>query len=226
MSVIITILYDNYTKDPRFRTGWGFSAAVEVEKGKILFDTGWDGEALLHNMELLGYSPKDFDMVFLSHNHWDHAGGLPHVLRMLRKDAVVYLPTSFSKRFRDEIRRRNPAEIVEEAQELPQFGVYTTGSLDSEVIAEQSMVVPLEEKNGNLVVVGCSHPGVDRIVRAAERFGPVYGILGGLHGFSDIPFFSRLEFIAPLHCTRYKREIQRAYPNRTYIRGVGEEFRF
>ena len=50
MAVKITILYDNTAPvKAGLRADWGFSALVEVDRGKtILFDTGANGEILLN----------------------------------------------------------------------------------------------------------------------------------------------------------------------------------
>jgi len=52
-----------------------------------------------------------------------------------------------------------------------------------------------------VVIAGCSHPGVGRIISAAFRFGEVGILLGGLHGFDDYPLIERLDAICPADCT-------------------------
>jgi len=49
---------------------------------RILFDTGWNAEPLLHNMKVLGITIDSIDTGILSHAHYDHTGGLPHLLGM------------------------------------------------------------------------------------------------------------------------------------------------
>ena len=51
---------------------------------------------------------------------------------------------------------------------------YSTGALDD---FEQSLVVRQDDRM--VVVVGCSHPGVGRILKAASRFGHVDTLIGG-----------------------------------------------
>jgi len=79
------VLADDYAGMTRgFLAQHGVSYLVKVygEGGDvtILFDTGYDGEAVLHNMKLLGLSIDSVDYIVLSHNHYDHANGLPVVL--------------------------------------------------------------------------------------------------------------------------------------------------
>jgi 7,8-dihydropterin-6-yl-methyl-4-(beta-D-ribofuranosyl)aminobenzene 5'-phosphate synthase len=52
----------------------GFSALIEGEGKKFLFDVGPDG-TILTNSLLLDKSLVDIDAVILSHAHYDHAGG-------------------------------------------------------------------------------------------------------------------------------------------------------
>jgi len=91
----IAVIYDNEAL-LNLKSGWGFSCLVENEK-KVLFDTGWDGTILLSNLKALGINPKDIDIVVLSHDHWDHIGGLAQLLDV-NPDVDVYVPSSFSKR--------------------------------------------------------------------------------------------------------------------------------
>ena len=67
---------------------WGFSAMIEADGQRILFDTGSRENTVLQNSRELNISLEKIDNVFLSHNHKDHTGGLIS----LRKN----YPTSFS----------------------------------------------------------------------------------------------------------------------------------
>ena len=65
----ITVVYDNVPHAPGMRTAWGFAAVVDTGEERVLFDTGGDGEILLHNMARLGIAPESIDAVMLSHIH-------------------------------------------------------------------------------------------------------------------------------------------------------------
>ena len=51
---------------------------IETTQGRVLFDVGCDynKQRLEAHLARLGLTTKDIDMVFLSHLHFDHAGGL------------------------------------------------------------------------------------------------------------------------------------------------------
>ena len=87
----LTVIYDNEVFDGTadLRKEWGFSCLIDAGVEKILFDTGGDGEILLHNMREMGIDPRSIDKVVISHEHWDHNGGLKELSPLL-DSAVVY----------------------------------------------------------------------------------------------------------------------------------------
>jgi len=184
----ITIVYDNEASAD-LKSGWGFSCLIEG-KERLLFDTGNSGKKLIYNMKQLNIVPETIDKVVISHNHWDHTGGLKEFLK-LNNNAKVFHPKSFSK----------PTKISP--------GVYSTGALGG-LIKEQSLVVNTEK--GNLVITGCAHPGLEKIIEKAGQLGAIYGVVGGFHGFSKLERLQEIELIAPCHCTQHKQEIKQRYP--------------
>jgi len=211
----LKIVYDNEAK-PGFEKGWGFSCLIELEDEKILFDTGWDGNVLLSNLKKFGVRPEEIKRAVISHAHWDHLGGLPHIRR---PDMEVYVPQSFSKRLREELASRFDLHEVKDAQKIRE-GVWTTGELGKE-IKEQSLV--LKTSKGLVVVAGCSHPGVRNIFSAASKFGKISGVVGGMHGFRDYGLLKSLDLIVPTHCTVNKDKIAELFPE-AYVEGkVGLE---
>jgi len=184
----ITIVYDNEA-NAGLKSGWGFSCSIEA-KEKILFDTGDNGENLIYNLRQLNIQPESVAAVVISHNHWDHTGGLREFLKF-NNNAKVFHPKSFSK----------PTEISP--------GIHSTGALGG-LIKEQSLVVNTEK--GNLVITGCAHPGLETIIEKARQLGVIFGIVGGFHGFSKLEELDGIELIAPCHCTQYKQEIKQKYP--------------
>jgi 7,8-dihydropterin-6-yl-methyl-4-(beta-D-ribofuranosyl)aminobenzene 5'-phosphate synthase len=82
----ITVLVTNLAGDPHEGDGeWGYSALVEVDGRKILYDTGSSPDMALHNARALKIDLSDVEDVVLSHNHYDHVGGLLTLRRELMK---------------------------------------------------------------------------------------------------------------------------------------------
>lgn len=76
----ITILVDNSANE-NLSVEHGFSSWIETGSQRILFDTG-QGTALAANACALECDLSQADMLLLSHGHYDHTGGVPHVLNV------------------------------------------------------------------------------------------------------------------------------------------------
>lgn len=67
----------------------GLSCAITVRAGStsrtLLFDAGPDGTVLTDNVARLGFDMGSVDGLFLSHGHWDHAGGMIAALELVRE---------------------------------------------------------------------------------------------------------------------------------------------
>lgn len=72
---------------------WGFSALVEADGRRILFDTGLRPPTVLHNAQTLGVELSNVTDVVLSHNHGDHTGGL----LTLRREFSAKNPAALSR---------------------------------------------------------------------------------------------------------------------------------
>lgn len=206
----ITILYDNETREVGLRQGHGFAALIE-DTGllPLLFDTGADGPALLHNMRELNIDPKEIGIIVISHAHGDHTGGLSEIMGVNRI-AELYLPSSFRKAFpgRQVTMVKGPVQIRE--------NIFSTGELEE---TEQSLA--LKTNKGIFVLTGCAHPGIGNIFAVAAKFGRLYGIAGGFHGFHKFEAFRGLSLICPCHCTAHKQEIRDLFKDETLECGAG-----
>lgn len=206
----ITIVYDNEVRKVGLRQGHGFSALIEdAEVSALLFDTGADGPALLHNMKELNIDPQDISIIVISHAHGDHTGGISEILR-INGIAELYLPSSFGRAFpgRKVTMVKGPVQIRE--------NIFSTGELEG---VEQSLA--LKTDMGIFVLTGCAHPGMESVLAAAAKVGELYGIAGGFHGFHNFEAFRGLSLICPCHCTPYKQEIRDLFKDKALECGAG-----
>jgi 7,8-dihydropterin-6-yl-methyl-4-(beta-D-ribofuranosyl)aminobenzene 5'-phosphate synthase len=206
----VTVVYDNEVRSAALRKGHGFSALIE-DGGvpPLLFDTGADGPTLLHNMKELNIDPWDISTIVISHAHGDHTGGLSEILS-INGVAELYLLSSFKRAF--------PGRKVTQVKGTVQIreNLFSTGELEG---VEQSLA--LKTAKGVFVLTGCAHPGLERILTGAARFGELYGIAGGFHGFHDFELVKGLSLIYPCHCSRHNQEIRDSFRDRSLDCGVG-----
>jgi 7,8-dihydropterin-6-yl-methyl-4-(beta-D-ribofuranosyl)aminobenzene 5'-phosphate synthase len=90
----VTILYDAFGESKELTKDWGFSALVEHDGKRILFDTGNDAAKFEHNVKALGVDLTKLDFVVISHRHTDHTTGLRYVLSV-NPNVTVYVPADF-----------------------------------------------------------------------------------------------------------------------------------
>src|SRR4030067_1707490 len=160
----ITIIYDNNPYKKGLETAWGFSCLIKGTAKTILFDTGGVGFLLLRNMKSLGIDPKEIDLVFLSHIHKDHVGGLWNVIERNHK-VIVYIPKSFPDIFKKEVKDHG-IKLIEAQRPMEMCeGVYSTGELGTD-IKEQSLII--HDERGLIVITGCAHPGLVNVVKKVK----------------------------------------------------------
>lgn len=205
----ITIIYDNTAFKENLMADWGFACLVEAGRRRILFDTGAKGEILLANMKKLEIDPESIDSVFISHDHWDHTGGLEAFLDV--RQVPVYVPLSFksSPPAGNIVTVTGPISIERD--------IFSTGELND---IEQSLAV-LTEK-GVVTIVGCAHSEVRNILKTTLKFGGNYALIGGLHGFDEFDHIRELSIICPTHCTQHIERIKELYPDQYTPGGAGQ----
>lgn len=193
----LTIVYDNTTEHPQALADWGFACVIEDGDYKLLFDTGQQASLLLHNLGALGIAPDDFDAIVLSHDDYDHRGGLA-AMHALNPTAKIYLPYH--------VRCCAPnanVQLMTVCEELHP-GIYSTGTFEAAYKKEQGLL--LRTAKGTSCVVGCSHPGLAPFVMAAEEFGDLNALIGGFHGSTEYQEASGFQLVCPTHCTQHKAE--------------------
>ncbi len=207
----IKILFDNRRLNRTFIAGWGLSYLVD---DRILFDTGESAGPLFYNMDRMGVSIEQIQSVVISHEHFDHTGGLWNILKE-RPGINVYVCPDFSAPFKEEaasytcnvIEAHHMTPIAERIQATGQLrsGTHSDG------IAEQSLVLCTEL--GLTMLTGCAHVGiVDMVEQVTMVTGKKsYLVMGGFHLLGEpetmVQAVGRrlhelgVQYIGPAHCT-------------------------
>ncbi len=153
--VRVVVLADDYAGyNSPFLAQHGVSYLIDVWSNnsflRILFDTGTYAYPILFNMEKLGINPSSIDTIVLSHNHFDHTGGLYDIVKRIGKNdlPIIAHPMIFKQSFIVKPRLmnigiplKNPRKDIEEAggqwflSKMPLVlgeGVVTTGEISME----------------------------------------------------------------------------------------------
>jgi 7,8-dihydropterin-6-yl-methyl-4-(beta-D-ribofuranosyl)aminobenzene 5'-phosphate synthase len=230
----LTILFDNVPGLPGLKPLWGFAALIALPGRTLLFDTGSNGRVLLRNMAVLGADPAAVDLLFLSHPHWDHMGGLDSVLEA-NPNLTLVLHQGFSRHLIADLRDQCRELIVAgpAAVELAP-GLYSTGMLESDTGPPEHGLI-LDAGGVTVAVSGCAHPGMEQIVaRGVALLGrPIDWAIGGFHLMQadaaaierSIRALRALEVarVVPTHCTgdAARAAFRRAYGEGCVAGGVG-----
>lgn len=100
MPITVTTLMENRVAEGRsdLVAEHGLSFFVETPDRRMLFDVGASSR-FLENGRRLGRFPVPVDGLFLSHGHYDHAGGIPALLSAMNEPLDVYAgPDAFVPR--------------------------------------------------------------------------------------------------------------------------------
>ena len=211
------IFFNNNVINKKFSAGWGFSCLVN---SCILFDTGESGKYLFNNIKIMRADISRVEAVVISHDHWDHTGGLWELLKK-RKELKVYACPGFSREFKEKVKKLQ-GKLVE-ADKFTKIGkdIFITGeisgSYDGQYMPEQALIVKTE--NGISVITGCAHPGVVKMVEKVKEEFPkeqLYFVFGGFHLMDKdkravevvVERFKEMNVkkVGPTHCSGRKAE--------------------
>lgn len=192
-------LMEYHSADPSLHAEVGVSYLVETDDHRILYDvgqnsTGEDPSLLQQNMATLGVELASINMVFISHNHFDHVGG-QHWQRLdtfsLGSEQVPF-PNPTTQLIAPELMTYPGMSVVHAnrpmrlGEGLGTTGLGSTGTIPRQLaigwIEEHSLVVMVRGLGG-VMIVGCGHQSVPRLLQRYEAAfdEPLYGIVGGLH---------------------------------------------
>ncbi|MCP4547957.1 MAG: MBL fold metallo-hydrolase [bacterium] len=233
----IKVVYDNKVGVPGLVEDWGFACLIESGSERILFDTGAEGEILIDNMRRMNIPPTSIERIVISHDDWDHAGGLSAILDVCDAPQVHVLP-SFDRDLLDTAKRSGQLAPVDAPGWLTDK-IWSTGPLPrinpvTETGDEQALAI--KGRHGFLLLTGCAHPGLINLVQHCrkELGSAPRMIMGGLH-LKDLSneevtgVIAELRGmgvarIAPCHCTGAEamRQLGSAYCTNYVESAVGE----
>jgi 7,8-dihydropterin-6-yl-methyl-4-(beta-D-ribofuranosyl)aminobenzene 5'-phosphate synthase len=222
---------------------WGYAALIEYGGRRILFDTGNHADNFEHNVKALGVDLARLDAVIISHRHGDHTSGLDYLLEVNPKVTIYVpqegaffkspLPRDFLQHQRglpkslQYFEGTEPARwvtgspweaanfriVTESLEVFPGFHVLSVQSQKPGTVEMNELSLAISTPKGLAVVVGCSHPGVEKILeRAAKVDARLYTVTGGFHLVRmtepDIERVAhvlhdalKVQRVAPAHCT-------------------------
>ena len=239
----ITILYDSFGQKSDMKKDWGFSALIEYQGKHILFDTGDNADIFAYNIKVKGIDLTKLDFVVISHRHGDHIGGIPYLLAVNpnikiyapKENFGIFgsaLPGSFYRR-KDTLPKERQYfdgkapetmtfgdawnkkfELIDKTTEVaPGLYLISLVSTNPGTLELHELSLAIKTPKGLVIVVACSHPGIEKIVGEAAAIDPhIHLILGGLHLVvtpdQEIQRVSlalrdtwKVDYIAPGHCT-------------------------
>ena len=233
----IKIIFDNISLDEKFISGWGFSCLVDK---KILFDTGEKWEFMYKNMFSLDIDFSKIEKVVISHDHWDHTGGLWGLLEKTESIDVYGCP-NFSEDFKKKVVSFGANLILTDKLTEIEQGIFTTGEIagnyKGSFIAEQALLIKRTE--GVIIITGCSHPGIVTIIKEIETNFPeerINLVFGGFHLMDkdnrEVELIVeklkglKVEKVGPTHCTGYEAQIifEKAYKENFIKIAAGKTF--
>lgn len=237
-SLKITILVEDTAPKTPFYGEHGLSMLIEADKKKILFDTGYSGDALLHNTKALNFDISSIDSFALSHSHDDHSGGMSKVCHLIANKPMYCASDAFGIHMPQgenlKSRYTNIHFVTKNIEIMP--GLWITKerpTINSPLKTYEINIVANLKGKGLVIIVGCAHHGLSTIIAdAKEIFGnkiPIYALVGGLHLKNSTPeeidavinLFTKeqIQLLLPNHCTGFVpiKQLVNAMPQQTTL---------
>jgi 7,8-dihydropterin-6-yl-methyl-4-(beta-D-ribofuranosyl)aminobenzene 5'-phosphate synthase len=242
-AVRVRVLVDAFGERAELKKDWGYSALVEYDEKRILFDAGNDSDLFRHNVEALGVDLRNLDFVVLSHRHGDHTDGLRYLLT-INPDVPIYVaddeyfggptPRAFFSRSVDTLpphmryfdgrvpdplphgspwKQANLIRVSRELEIVPGVRVVRNLSAGPSFTETPELTLAIDTPSGQVLLVGCSHPGIEQILESVQApTRPVRLLMGGLHWLTlpdsmvarlaqDLMQKWDVQSVAPGHCT-------------------------
>ncbi len=181
MEHTLKILYDNSAQGEKLKYGWGFSCVIN---DTLLFDTGEDFEKLQYNIKEMEIDISKITTLIISHDHWDHTGGLKEIVPVLPNLQKIYLPQSSSselKSIAEDKAIMGNSKYVSLSENIILTKNFKT-EYKGNTLYEQSLLLKTED-SFYTILAGCAHPGIDVMVSEIEKDLDINikAVIGGFH---------------------------------------------
>jgi 7,8-dihydropterin-6-yl-methyl-4-(beta-D-ribofuranosyl)aminobenzene 5'-phosphate synthase len=216
LGVTITTVVDNQAALPGFSNVWGLSLHVDIQfPGRteaLLMDTSGSAQVFRHNVQALNLDFTNLRALVITHFHHDHFGAIQPALEMIQHtDFVAYLPTRHDA-LEQTLSQGGIRRVFGEEPQMIRSGVSTTGAFGPKKLKEHSVVVNVESV-GLVMLTGCAHPKVGRLIQAAKKVfpgRPVHAVIGGFHlkteeegtALGELLQQEDVKLVSPCHCTK------------------------
>ena len=239
----LTVLVDAFGSQPGLRKDWGYSALIEYGGKRILFDAGNDPDGFKANVQRLGVDLSRLDGVVISHRHGDHTAGLRYLLAVNPRVKIYVpddeafggsTPAIFFKQQEPSLPMRmryfdgvvpavvphgsawagaNFVRVSDSLEMSPGFRLIRNISASKNFGETPELSLVIDTPKGQIVVVGCSHPGIEQILSSVVARNPdIFMLVGGLHLVTtpkdEIEHLAaslrdkwKIRQVAPGHCT-------------------------
>ncbi|MEM1298608.1 MAG: MBL fold metallo-hydrolase [Pseudomonadota bacterium] len=205
----ITLLCENEVCAMHWKAEWGFSAWIEHDGARILFDMGLS-DVWRFNADRAGIDLDTVDVIAFSHIHRDHTRGVMHHGFTGRKPVVLHprvmepapeIPEDstaaadyleIQRILRDDFEVRESKGVHEMTPgafflgEIRRVTPFEAGHYKGDPMPDDTALAFRTEK-GAVVVAGCSHAGICNICEAAKAATgqPLHAVIGGFHLLHD-----------------------------------------
>ena len=228
----ITVLVENNSRIDRYLVAEpALSLLIESDDKKILFDTGYS-DIFLQNAKNLNIDLNNLTDVVLSHGHDDHSGGLRFFNPKNNKILFTAHPRIFDEKCdpdgtqygcpltKEELENKFRLNLTSSVFKIAD-NLYFLGEIENNTSNDKDDSALVYVYNKKLfIITGCSHSGIENIIKHAKNvtgIQEIYGILGGMHLINkseselrDLGEYLQsegVEYLAPCHCCDLKSKI-------------------
>jgi 7,8-dihydropterin-6-yl-methyl-4-(beta-D-ribofuranosyl)aminobenzene 5'-phosphate synthase len=161
------------------KNAWGFTAFIEFDGKKILFNTAGVEEILKHNFEVLGIQAEELDAIVISHHHYEMIQGLGFIMKK-NPDIPIYTTETVI----ETITKTHP-EWTKNFKNVVQHEEYTPNIIIQNLKSGQRRGGPkgiyevhlvLKTEKGLVLFTGCGHPQLRTIAHKSKSLTKVDSI--------------------------------------------------